>query len=51
MASERRQGVVQESVSLDVKTAFPFRVYGRSRPGRTASSTAVPPILLTRACA
>jgi hypothetical protein len=34
----------QESVSL----AFPSRLYGWRRPGRTASSTAVPCILLTR---
>jgi len=32
----------KESVSLDAKTAFPFGLYGRRRPGRTASSTAVP---------
>jgi hypothetical protein len=42
MIHERRQEVAKESVSLDVKRAFPFRVYGRGRPGRTASSTAVP---------
>ena len=48
MAGERRQEVVKESVSLDVKRAFPFRLYGRRRPGRTAPSTAVPCVLLTR---
>jgi hypothetical protein len=40
--------VPKESVSLDVKRAFPFRLDGRARPGRTASSTAVPCVLLTR---
>jgi hypothetical protein len=39
---------IKESVSLDVKRAFPLRVYGRRRPGGTASSTAVPEVLLTR---
>jgi hypothetical protein len=48
VAGERRQEVVKESVSLDVKRAFPFRLYGRRRPGRTAASTAVPGVLLTR---
>ena len=43
MASERPQEEVpKESVSLDVKTAFPFRLYGWNRTGETASSTAVP---------
>jgi hypothetical protein len=32
------------SVQLDAKRAFPLGVYGRSRPGRTALSTAVPSI-------
>src|SRR4029450_2039114 len=34
--------VPKESVCLDVKRAFPLRVYGRRRPGRMAPSTAVP---------
>jgi hypothetical protein len=38
----------KESVSLNVKRAFPFGIDGRSRPGRTAPSTAVPCVLLTR---
>src|SRR5918996_2555040 len=41
-------GVGEKSVQLDVKRAFPFDLYGRARPGRTASSTAVPGVLLTR---
>ena len=36
------------SISRCRKRAFPFGIYGRSRPGRTASSTAVPCVLLTR---
>ena len=40
--------MAEESVLLNAKRAFPFRVYGRTRPGRTASSTAVPGVLLTR---
>jgi hypothetical protein len=48
LACDHRQEVAKESVSLDVKRAFPFRVYGRRRPGRTAPSTAVPCVLLTR---
>jgi hypothetical protein len=48
MAGERRQAVAKESVSLDVKRAFPFGLYGRRRPGRAAASTAVPCVLLTR---
>ena len=31
-----------------VKRAFPFGLYGRSRPGETVGSTAVPSVLLTR---
>jgi hypothetical protein len=42
MVAERREEVAKESVSLDAKRAFPFRVYGRARPAGTASSTAVP---------
>jgi hypothetical protein len=38
----------KESVSLDAKRAFPYRIYGSARPGRTAGSTAVPSVLLTR---
>src|SRR5947207_11091611 len=48
MAGERRQDIVKESVSLDAKRAFPYGTYGQTRPGRTASSTAVPGVLLTR---
>jgi hypothetical protein len=40
--------VPKESVSLDVKRAFPFSLDGRSRPGRTTVSTAVSYVLLTR---
>ena len=45
---QRRSRSGKESVSLDVKRAFPFRLYGQARPGRTAPSTAVPSVLLTR---
>jgi hypothetical protein len=48
MVTDQSAGNWKESVSLDVKRAFPFGLYGRSRPGRTASSTAVPCVLLTR---
>jgi hypothetical protein len=41
-------GVPKESVSLDVKRAFPFGIDGWTRPGGTARSTAVPGVLLTR---
>jgi hypothetical protein len=37
MVAERRQEVGKESVSLDVKRAFPFGIDDRRRPGRTAS--------------
>jgi hypothetical protein len=30
MVTERRQEVVKESVPLDAKRAFPFRLYGRA---------------------
>jgi hypothetical protein len=40
--------VPKESVSLVAKRAFPFGIDGRRRPGRTAVSTAVPCVLLTR---
>jgi hypothetical protein len=32
----------KDSVSLYAKRAFPFRIYGPSRPARTAFRTAVP---------
>jgi hypothetical protein len=38
----------EESVSLHAKRAFPYGTYGQTRPGRRASSTAVPCVLLTR---
>jgi hypothetical protein len=40
-----RNGSVEgpkESVSLDVKRAFPYGIDGRTQPGETAGSTAVP---------
>ena len=40
--------ILKENISLDAKRAFPFRLYGRTRPGETAGSTAVPCVLLTR---
>jgi hypothetical protein len=46
-SSGRAEGP-KESASLDARRAFPFRLYGRSRPGRTAPSTAVPGGLLTQ---
>jgi hypothetical protein len=32
----------KESVSLNVKRAFPFRIYGRSRPERTGVAQRFP---------
>jgi hypothetical protein len=48
MVTERRPAVGKESVSLEAKRAFPFRLYGWTRPGRMALSTAVSGVLLTR---
>ena len=42
LACDHRQDVAKRAFPLDVKRAFPFRVYGRRRPGRTAPRTAVP---------
>jgi hypothetical protein len=51
-ATRGRSGNVEGERLLDAKRAFPFRIYGQTRPGRTAAgttaSTAVPGVLLTR---
>ena len=46
-ATRGRSGNVEGERLLDAKRAFPFRIYGQTRPGRTAASTAVPGVLLT----
>jgi hypothetical protein len=48
---EQRQSRSAERERLTGRQeSVPFRVYGRTPPGRTACSTAVPRILLTRKC-
>ena len=46
-ATRGRSGNVEGERLLDARRAFPFRIYGQTRPGRTAASTAVPGVLLT----
>jgi hypothetical protein len=45
LGRRRRMAATRERVQLDLNRAFPFRLYGPSRPATTAGGTGAPSVL------